>query len=98
VKRRYRTRGGRNSLPDKLAWLRVQGCMICGRPTEVHHDRLRGARANDLRTVPLCNDHHQNGAESVQKLGRSGFEEHHHLNMTECCVDYHQMWEDHRAG
>lgn len=88
IKKSARTKGGRNSNPTKLAWLRTQPCLVaaivthdphqrfvCWGVTEVHHDRKRGARATDAKTLPLCTAHHRTGPNSVQTLGRQGFED-----------------------
>src|SRR3990167_5907833 len=88
---RYRTKGGRNSEPEKLAWLRRQPCHIfrytrsqepCYFPPEVHHHRPYGARATDQRTLPLCAWHHRLGPHSVEVLGRKGFEIWWQLDLT----------------
>lgn len=83
IKKSAQTKGGRNSNPAKLRWLREQKCLVavvgkngsvCYGVVEVHHDRLRGARATDARTLPLCSGHHRVGPYSVERLGRRGFE------------------------
>jgi len=94
LRARHRTKGGRNSLPDKLAWLRTQACDICGaRPVEVHHDRFLGSRATDERTIPLCVRHHREGPEAVQTLGRTGFQEFHDYTISARCALWHERWE-----
>ena len=100
---RHRTKGGRNSLPGKLTWLRTRPCLICGAtPSEVHHDRKMGSRADDRRTVPLCQPygkpgHHREGPDSVQVLGRAGFEARHGISMDVETVRYHEEWEARHA-
>lgn len=40
--------------------LRDLGCMVCDRPTAIHHVRTKRYRTkNDWRVIPLCHDHHQ---------------------------------------
>ena len=98
-KARHRTKGGRHSLSGKLEWLRGCRCMICGRvPSEAHHDRHFGSRADDRKTVPLCQPfgqpgHHREGPESVQQLGRSGFEARFGISMDAETARYHAQWE-----
>lgn len=49
---------------DYLAWVRRQGCLICGQPAEAHHVRRlywgagTGIRSHDFCTLPLCREHH----------------------------------------
>ena len=99
LRARSRTRGGRNSLPGKLAWLREQRCDICGRLyPEVHHDRRLGSRADDRRTVPLCQPfgkagHHRDGPESVQVLGRTRFQELHRYDLDARCAYWQARWD-----
>ena len=83
LKAKRRTRGGRNSLPSKLAW-------------------LLGSRADDRRTVPLCQPfgkpgHHREGPDSVQALSRAGFEARHGISMDVETVRYHEEWEARHA-
>ncbi len=57
------------------------GCLICGRPAELHHPR-QGAgmsrRANSYDVIPLCPDHHRNGGYGVAiHAGRRGWQEKH---------------------
>ncbi len=40
------------------------GCIICGRPAELHHPRQgagMGQRASSYDVIPLCPDHHRTG-------------------------------------
>jgi hypothetical protein len=85
-----------------LTWLRTLPCLVCGRvPSEAHHDRKLGSRATDLRTVPLCQPfgapgHHRHGPESVQVLGRAGFEERFGITMDKETARYHTLWMEER--
>lgn len=57
------------------------GCLLCGRPAEVHHIREgqgMAQRASNWLTVPLCPDHHR-GSEGMHGLGERGFERRHRL-------------------
>jgi len=50
---------------DRVASL---GCLICGRPAELHHPRfVAGAsqRASDWLVIPLCAEHHRTGGHGV---------------------------------
>lgn len=98
VKRRSKTKGGRGSDPKKIAWLHTQGCCICGAmPVEVHHDRRLGSRAMDRKTVPLCPLHHMDGSHSVGRMGRTGFEHDHRIDMDELTATYESIWQAHQA-
>ena len=61
IKARRVTKGGRNSDPAKLAWIRSLRCVVglgcCGR-VEAHHVRVRGSRATDRLVAPACYRHH----------------------------------------
>lgn len=97
LKAKYVTKGGRNSDLGKLRFIRSRECMVKASPstdpceglTEAHHDRPKGAPANDARTVPLCVGHHRTGQYSVQALGRNGFELFHKLDM-DAAVDHYE--------
>jgi len=55
------TRGGRNSDPDKLVWIRTLRCVVgvfCSGRVEAHHVRVRGSRATDRLVAPACYRHH----------------------------------------
>lgn len=102
LKAKHKTKGGRNSLPDKLKWLRTLECMIVASPSndpchgrvESHHDRKMGAPANDLRTVPACTGHHRTGTHSVENLGRAGFEAFHRVTMDDAVAHYESLWQE----
>lgn len=49
--------------PKRLAWVRGQPCVACGRegPSEAHHHTHRrglGQRASDVDAMPLCSGCH----------------------------------------
>src|SRR3990167_53405 len=102
--KRTRTKGGRNSDPKKLAWLRTRMCMVgrlgvCYGYVEAHHDRPMGAPATDKRTVPLCGGaHHREGPQSIEKLGRAEFERVHNINMDERTAFYETEWQERKHG
>ena len=62
IKARRVTLGGRNSDPDKLAWIRSLRCVVgigsCQGQVEAHHVRVRGSRATDRLVAPACYRHH----------------------------------------
>jgi hypothetical protein len=97
-KARKVTKGGRNTMPAKLAWLRESPCAICCGVrglSEAHHERKGGARADDRKTIPLCAAHHRlPGLESREALGREGFERRHGVSLEGLCAEYQQRWED----
>jgi hypothetical protein len=45
------------------------GCIICGKPANVHHIRISGEPRDHKKTIPLCYDHHQ-GKEGIHFLGK----------------------------
>lgn len=47
----------------RLAWVRMQGCLICQRWSQAHHlmfaePSAMGKKTGDDWAVPLCADHH----------------------------------------
>jgi len=52
-----------------LNWVASQGCMICGNNPNLHHIRILGEPRDDLKTIPLCYEHHQ-GPEGIHFLGK----------------------------
>ena len=53
-----------------LGWVASQSCMVCGwAPVQVHHIRILGEPRDDLKTIPLCYDHHQ-GTNGIHFLGK----------------------------
>jgi hypothetical protein len=82
-------------MPAKLAWLHTLPCAITGTwPVEVHHERLRGERADDLRTIPLAPLLHRDGPEARHTLGREGFERRHGVSLDGLWMEYQQRWEE----
>ena len=76
----------RNGYKDKahLAMVAKLPCLIClltkakqKTRTTVHHYHGGGLglKASDLRVMPLCDSHHQNGQFAFHKIGRIAFEE-----------------------
>ena len=67
-----------------LNWVASQGCMIpsCSESPCVHHIRILGEPRDDMRTIPLCWNHHQ-GPEGIHFLGKHVWREKygHELNM-----------------
>lgn len=59
---------------DHKEWVASQGCMICGGVACVHHIRILGEPRDDMRTIPLCYDHHQ-GSDGIHFLGKHVFRE-----------------------
>lgn len=45
---------------DHMHRVRSLGCIICGRPPEVHHitNGTMGKKASHYETIPLCFNHH----------------------------------------
>lgn len=44
------------------------GCILCGRPAEVHHcihDRYSTKRRSNWDVIPLCPEHHRIGPEAI---------------------------------
>ena len=94
LRARGRTKGGRGSLPRKVAWLHGFPCDVCGSfPVEVHHDRRLGSRATDRKVTPLCVAHHREGPASVQALGRTRFQEVHGYDLDARCAYWQERWD-----
>jgi len=69
--------------PIRLAALAELGCIVCGKPTQIHHLRRNpitgehfglSQRAPDTFTIPLCMEHHEFGPWAYHAGPRS-FEE-----------------------
>lgn len=50
--------------PKHLAWIRTQGCLICGGLSQAHHlmtsqPSAMGLKSGDDQAVPLCPAHHR---------------------------------------
>ena len=60
----------RPNVLEKLHYARLAeaGCLLCGRPAEIHHSLLFLPRRND-RVFGLCPDHHRNTRDSVHAEG-----------------------------
>jgi len=60
---------------DRVAAL---GCILCGRPAEIHHLRDgqgMAQRADDEEAIPLCPEHHRDGGRGTAiHAGRESFE------------------------
>jgi len=62
----------------RLERVAALGCILCGRPAEIHH--LRGGqgmaqRADDKEVIPLCSEHHRDGGRGTAiHAGRESFE------------------------
>jgi len=76
----------RNGYKDKLHLQRVANlpCVLCFfigekqiTKTTVHHFHGGGIgkKSSDLRTMALCENHHQKGSFAFHKIGRIAFEE-----------------------
>lgn len=102
IKKRHRTKGGRNSDLKKLAWLRTLPCpfaqFVACSAVEVHHDRPLGAPATDRRTIPVCAWHHRLGVDSIENLGRAGFEQWHDISVDQETARYEALWQRQKAA
>ena len=54
------------------------GCIICMRPTEIHHlighpYSSMGKKADDKNTIPLCVEHHR-GGQGIHHMGVKAWE------------------------
>ena len=67
---------------DHMNWVASQGCMICNGVACVHHIRISGDTRDDMKTIPLCWDHHQ-GPNGIHFLGKHVWREEygHELDM-----------------
>lgn len=72
--------------PAYLAFIRTLPCLVpdCqARIVEAAHFGPHGLsqKASDLDTGPLCNRHHRTGNDSLHRLGRRRFEQHHGVDL-----------------
>ena len=59
---------------DGLRRVAESGCVICGRPAEIHHVRRYGAPRNGSPVLPLCPEHHRHGGHGTAiHAGRKKF-------------------------
>jgi hypothetical protein len=84
----------KNYDPKYVAWVAAQGCMISGRPATVHHVRLCGGRRDDYRILPLAPEYHliQHGKESIENLGKRGFEARFGIDLEAEIVKYRERY------
>jgi len=64
VKRKAATKAERLHMGAMAA----TGCIICDRPTELHHPRHgtgMGQRASNYNVIPLCEKHHRTGGPGI---------------------------------
>jgi hypothetical protein len=77
--RRRKSRRGPIRLPLYRAWMRQQGCCVCGSTRQVDsaHIGPHGfwQKAPDTSCVPLCRKHH----DELHALGRETFEPKHEI-------------------
>jgi len=68
------------SLPY-LAWIRRQGCLICGSAAQAHHIETGGVgtKGSDFRTTPLCHRCHR----ELHRIGSTRFEAEHRVDLYE---------------
>lgn len=60
--------------PDRLRQIAESGCVICGRPAEIHHVRHYGSSRAEAPVLPLCPDHHRHGGHGTAvHAGRKAF-------------------------
>ena len=70
--------------PEYMAFIRTKSCLVCDSGETVpHHTVSVGAGGSDLLTIPLCADHHNLGGDSIHRLGKTTFPEHHNLDIWE---------------
>lgn len=97
---RARKRARRREREDRdyLAWVHTMPCAVCGRSdVTAHHEPLKGQGGggdwSDRKTIPLCPEHHQDGADSRHKLGSlSLFEETHGLSVSDIITELNTIY------
>ena len=66
--------------PRHLDRVAAMGCLVCGGPAEVHHERTGHRARDDSYVVPLCPLHHRDGAVGFHGLGSaSAFRDMHDI-------------------
>ena len=64
---------------DRVA---AMGCLVCGGPSEVHHERTGQRARDDAYVVPLCPLHHRDGRVGFHGLGSAdAFREAHGIDL-----------------
>ena len=72
----------RGKCPEYLEHVRQLGCTVCGvRPNRPHHLVSVGSGGDDLTALPLCDDHHNFGGDSIHNLGDRLFNERHNVDV-----------------
>lgn len=98
----YRTGFTLSNMPPRkstayLSWLHELPCIVCRdfrRPVHAHHVRRLGERADDLRAVPLCVEHHLwDSPVGVHRLGRRGFEVRFGIDLERTIRKLNAAWE-----
>jgi hypothetical protein len=77
-----------------LSWIRSFPCLVCSTIWAVEAAHVGphglGQKSSDHSTLPLCRRCHRTGNESLHKLGRSGFEAVHRLNLFRAVETFNQ--------
>lgn len=60
----------------------MQGCWVCRKPAQIHHEREHGSRRDHRYIAALCAEHHM-GPHGRHGLGHDGFEREYGINLRE---------------
>jgi hypothetical protein len=52
-----------------LDWVASLGCVICGKPANIHHVRSVASKRDHTKVIPLCYYHHQ-GKMGIHTIGK----------------------------
>lgn len=79
--------------PERQAWFRTLGCLICGQSPEIAHvtNGGMGRKADARYTVPLCTSHH---AEQHQQ-GVKSFEQAYGVDLKASAEWVESQWRQH---
>jgi hypothetical protein len=90
LKRKGKERG--KPLPLYRAWIREQGCHICGRtPVQAAHLPRVKAHGDEANLIPLCQTPHHT---DVHQIGVKSFAAYHGLDLAEVATAYWRAYNE----
>lgn len=94
IKPRARSRAEKERIygtPDRIAFLKAQGCLLCDeQPVQLHHVRTggMGKKSGAENQVPLCVTHH----EGVHRFGRKTMEAAYSVDFARSAQEYDEAF------
>ena len=77
------------------AWIRSLPCAVCGiTPTHAAHTgpHAIGQKSSDYTCIPLCDNCHLFSPDSLHRIGRQEFEQHHNLEIAALVRRLNYLW------